>query len=191
MKEVAVPEIWLGTGDMAAAFDTVFGVPALRRMHGPSLTGAGPFDASGRRSFAFEIDVSDTPAPIRAFFKESKLKVTTDQKFAAVSGTRWEIRNRLKMHFVGSELFSIRPTFWLLKGLDGKVRLGGVVRHRARIPPPLNAIAETFMAANTTAQLVKFSESLAPVLSPAARMLAFLVRDKVAREVASHPIGQT
>lgn len=159
MKWVDVPDVNLGTRDMEAALHRVFGLETLRKVHGPDLK-AGEFDAKGRRSFEFTIDVSDIPPPVRAFFCKPKLLIRTRQQLSKPSPTRWEVSNKLKMHFVGAELFKIRPSFWLSARDDG-VYLGGRVRHDAVLPPPLNGICERFMALQTWLQLDAFAKVLA------------------------------
>lgn len=154
---------------MEGALEAVFGVDVLRRVHGPSLRGEGPFDARGKRAFKFAVDVSAVPAPIRRFFCGKRMRITTRQTLAKKAPDDWTITNALKMHFLGAELFKIRPQFWLREGTDGTVSLGGRVQHDARLPPPLCHIAEDFMALHTARELHRFAAHPreAGVLGPA------------------------
>lgn len=160
MKVLDVPRVSLGKVGLEAALASVFGPDMLRRMHGPSLRGAGPFDAKGKRAFKFSIGVQTVPAPIRRFFCGSRLRITTRQTLDKEPG-EWTITNKLKLHFLGAEFFKIRPVFWLREAGDGEVTLGGRVRHDAMLPPPLCHIAEGFMALNSEAELRNMAAQLA------------------------------
>lgn len=160
MKQVLVPRTRLaGQRDFHGALNAVFGPAMLRRMHGPAVR-VGAFDDRGHRTFKFVVPVDQVPAPIRTFFCGSQLGVTTRQ--ALRKGVRaWTVTNSLKLHFVGSELFKIRPTFWLERDpADGTIALSGCVRHDAVLPPPLCHIAEGFMALNSQRELLHFARCL-------------------------------
>lgn len=186
-----MPDVDLGPLGLDAAFEAVFGAATLRAVHGPSLRGDLAFDARGQRRFQFDIDVSGHPAPVRAFFAGNTLGVTTRQRVLRPAPGRVQVDNRLKLHFVGSELFAVKPRFWLQEA-HGRVSLGGRVRHSAVLPPPLNGIAEEFMAANTRAQLARFEAELRARLAPRSEgPLAGLKRALAAAAGAglgSHPV---
>lgn len=167
MKELVIPPTPLTKATMAEAFEAVFGVPMLRRVHGPD-TAVTSFDAKGSRQFTFQVPVDNVPGPIRRFFCGSRLAVTTRQRLAKKTADAWHVANRIKLHFVGAELFYLKPLFWLERGNDGVVRLGGRVRHSAILPPPLNSIAESFMMLNSEKELRHFGECLveAGVVAP-------------------------
>lgn len=154
MKVVEVPPTVVpGAGGLDDAVRAVFGPDTLRRVHGRD-TVVGDFDARGKRAFEFWVDVAAVPATIRRFFCGSRLKVTTRQVMLRRGPQACTVRNKLRMHFVGAELFGIRPTFELTADpRTREVRLGGRVEHYALLPPPLDGIAEGFMVAHTRAHL--------------------------------------
>lgn len=160
MKQLIVPRTRLrGQRDMDSALRAVFGPAMLRRVHGAG-TRVGDF-VDGKRSFKFTVAVDSVPAPIRKFFCGSELRVTTRQLLDQTDAAKWTVTNKMKLHFVGSELFKLRPTFWLERDPDdGNVYLGGTVRHDAVLPPPLDSIAENFMMLNTRKELVHFATCL-------------------------------
>jgi hypothetical protein len=157
MKVVAVPERPLGRVPLDSALRSVFGEAVLRRVHGPSLRfqPSPAFDADGQRAFEFSVPVDRVPAAMRAFFCGDRLRVSTRQTLTAAPG-RLHVTNALRLHFVGSELFRIRPEFWLRTDASGSVALGGEVRHDALLPPPLKGLAEGFMCRHTRRELERF-----------------------------------
>ena len=158
MKEVHVPATRLECRDMQGALDTVFGPAMLKRVHGPD-TEVCDFDRDGNRTFKFSVDVCRVPWAIRHVFCGSHLRITTRQTLTKPSATRWQVSNDTRMHFLGSELFKLKPVFSLV--MDGSaVHVGGNVQHIAHIPPPFNRIAETFMAKHTERELRKFGACL-------------------------------
>lgn len=157
MKQLVVPQVKLAVPDLEAALQAVFGPPMLRTVHGPATT-AGPFDDKGKRAFKFWINVDRVPLPIRRFFCGTQLAVTTRQSLHRTPA-KYTVTNRMKLHFVGAELFTLKPTFWLQQAEDG-VSLGGCVRHSAILPPPLNGIAEDFMMLNSRRELLHFAACL-------------------------------
>lgn len=162
MKNVVLPTVPLrGHTNMEGAMRAVFGPAVLRKVHGPSLRGAyESFDANGKRRFQFRVAVDQVPPPIRRFFCGSNLRITTQQTLDK-EPAKWTVSNKMKLHFVGAEFFKLRPVFWLEQDQDtGVVSLGGNVRHDAVLPPPLNSIAEGFMALNTRRELIRFAQCL-------------------------------
>ena len=162
MKNVVLPTVPLrGHTSMDGAMRAVFGPAVLRKVHGPSLKGAyESFDANGKRRFQFRVAVDQVPPPIRRFFCGSDLRITTQQTLAKEEA-KWTVSNKMKLHFVGAEFFKLRPQFWLEQDQEtGAVSLGGNVRHDAVLPPPLNSIAEGFMALNTRRELIRFAQCL-------------------------------
>jgi hypothetical protein len=64
----------------------------------------------------------------------------------------------MKMHFLCSELFKIRPKFELVANeTTGQVHISGRVEHHAILPPPLNSVAETFMAERSRQELANYA----------------------------------
>lgn len=159
MKQLVLPRTrLLGVKDMDAALDAVFGPAMLRRVHGPT-TRVGSFDAEGTREFQFRVAVDAVPLLIRRFFCGTELAVTARQTLRREPAT-CTVTNQLKLHFVGAELFRLRPQFWVQRDADDGLSLGGVVRHTAVLPPPLSGIAESFMAAHTRRELLHFEQCL-------------------------------
>lgn len=169
MRVLVVPPVRVKRDSLPSAFDAVFGPAMLRRVHGPD-TQVGLFDKNQRR-FSFRVAVPEVPPQIRRFFCGTDLKVTTRQHLG-ISSTKWQVTNKMKLHFVGSEFFKLRPVFWLEERAAGdgvEVYLGGSVRHDAVLPPPLNGIAEAFMMASSEKELRHFGQCLAEagVVDPA------------------------
>ena len=156
MRQVVIPVTPLRCGSLAQAFDQVFGPRMIRKVHGES-TRVSPF-VHGRRTIQFCVDVGKVPLPIRTFFCGGSLRVTADQTVHKTD-TKWDITNCVTMHFVGSELFRMKPAFWL-DTESGHVYLGGTVRHDAVLPYPLNKIAEGFMARRSEHELRHFARCL-------------------------------
>lgn len=158
MKVVTLPAVTLGDIGMRRALAAVFGPDTLRRVHGAG-TVVRDFH-QGRRSFSFTVQVPAVPGPIRRFFCGQELRVTACQTLEERGPDEWGVTNRLTLHFVGAQLFGIHPAFVLRRDANGTVTLGGSVRHRAILPPPLKGLAEEFMAANTRKELREFARVL-------------------------------
>lgn len=129
------PFVVSGAATLADAFDRAFGEDALRRAHGDSLQ-VSSWSAC-ERVYGFEIDVHAVPAEVRRVF----------------------CGDRLRMHFVGRELFVVRPRFSLACAPDG-VLLTAEVEQHALLPPPLCNIVEAFMDASSRSQLERFRAAL-------------------------------
>lgn len=139
---------------LAQAFEAVFGEATLREVHGASLR-AGAWAADGRRTLRFDVAVDGIPPEIRRFFCGRRMRVTTRQAVRRAAD-EWTVANSLKMHFLGAELFSIRPRF-TLRACGPTVELSGTVEHRARLPPPLGALAEELMARHSRREVDRFA----------------------------------
>jgi hypothetical protein len=164
MKEVSVPELELSSKSLPHAFDQVFGLATLVEVHGPTLqaTDFSNVDSGGPRTrqLQFEIDVNRVPCLIRCFFCGPKLRVSTDQRLET-DADEWRVHNTLTLHFLGSELFSVRPVFWLKKApVTGVITVGGSVQHSASLLPPFKQVAEHFMARHSERELRKFEAVL-------------------------------
>ena len=160
MKQLVLPTVPVRHTCLKSAKEAVFGPDMLRRVHGPSLQFFTEEQLADKRTFRFSVDVADVPAPIRKFFCGSSLRVTTTQAVRETA-LKVSVSNKLKLHFVGAELFKMRPSFWLEQSPDGTIMLGGKVRHDAVLPPPLNGIAESFMMQNSAHTLMQFGKCLA------------------------------
>lgn len=162
MRQLVIPSVRVKRSTMDGALNAVFGSRTLRRVHGTSLrfmTAVEEVSPGSRRKFGFRVDISDVPAPVRKFFSGDSMRVTTTQDVTAPAPGRVEVANRIKLHFVGAELFKLRPTFVLEETPEG-IFLGGRVRHDAVLPPPLNGIAEAFMMLNSEQELRRFGQAL-------------------------------
>lgn len=137
------------------AFEAVFGPETLHVVHGPSVR-VSPWDDAGRRTVRFGIDVHAVPAEIRRFFCGNHLRVTTRQQLRKAPD-QWTVKNSMKMHFLGAELFKVSPQFVLAIGSDGAVRFTGTVKHRALLPPPLKGLAEGVMAEHSRRELERYA----------------------------------
>lgn len=160
MRCLRIPEYRMLAPTLQAAFDDVFSPATVREVHGPS-TRVGPF-ADGSRTLTFDIDVSNVPLPIRCFFCGRRARVTTVQTVHRAPD-ELRVTNSINMHFVGAELFSVQPTFWLRRSRDddrGVVVLGGEVGHAAKLPPLVRGLAERFMAAHSERELRAFERVL-------------------------------
>jgi hypothetical protein len=160
MKLVRVGPVWERCG-IDRAFAAVFGEATLRRVHGPSLR-AEPW-AGDRRTLRFDVEVSGIPAEIRRFFCGSRMRVRARQTLTkdqtAEGAVTWTVRSAMRMHFLGAELFSVKPVFRLVADAQGRegVEFSGSVEHRARLPPPLKGLAEELMARHTEQELARYT----------------------------------
>lgn len=150
------PFVVSGAATLADAFDRAFGEDALRRAHGDSLQ-VSSWSAC-ERVYGFEIDVHAVPAEVRRVFCGDRLRITCRQRVNATP-ERITVRDRLRMHFVGRELFVVRPRFSLACAPDG-VLLTAEVEQHALLPPPLCNIVEAFMDASSRSQLERFRAAL-------------------------------
>lgn len=158
MRAVEVPPRLIAPGrGIRDSFDVVFGAHALQTMHGDSVR-YGEWNNDKRRvGFAVPVNL---PSEFKRFFCGDKLRITTHQeRHWHPDGDRVDVKNRMRMHFVGAELFSVRPSFSLTQHPDG-THISCRVEHRARLPPPLNMLAEATMADHTRRELEKFEVAL-------------------------------
>jgi hypothetical protein len=158
MKEVIVPPLRLGTDDMWQGFERVFGSETLERMHGSSVRTSKWRD--DKRKVRFTISVDHVPKEVRMFFCGNKLRITTEQhRQVNEAERRIVVTNRMRMHFLGAELFSVKPMF-MLHCQGGDTYVSGSVRHHAVLPPPLDMVVESFMAQHSKKQLEHFASVL-------------------------------
>ena len=147
----------LGSISMDRAFDAVFGDEVLREVHGDSLQ-AGEWNGD-RRKLKFKIDLISVPRELKRFVGGDSLRITTTQILKSRLDESICVENRVRMHFLGAELFQIKPQFSLVK--DGnEVFVVGQVEHHAMLPPPLNSLAESFMSARSTSDLERYTECI-------------------------------
>lgn len=153
MRVVEIPKTFVADAPLNVAFETAFGKETLARVHGPSVTATEWRNDS--RKVRFSVPVLNIPREIRRFFCGDKLRVTATQtREARTDAVR--VTNKLRLHFLGGELFKIRATFVLSHNIHGTY-IEGTVEHRAYLPPPINAIAEAFMVDNSRREMEHFS----------------------------------
>ena len=150
MRVTNLPALRLGVASLPEAFERVFGADMLRRIHGDSLA-LTPW-SGGKRTVRFEIRLDGVPPEVRRIFCGQTMRVTCRQQ-TTVSASTISVRDKLRMHFVGRELFIVRPRFLLESLPDGDVVLTAEVENHAMLPPPLCNVVEAFMDASSRAQL--------------------------------------
>lgn len=149
MREVTVSDIAVrGAGDLAEAFDAVFGQEMLTHLYGPEVR-VGPWDERGprgrRRVIHGTVDVPGAPKEVMRILGGSKLRATTRQFVTATPPKTLDIDHRVRMHFLGAELIRVRPRFRLRQEAPGDVRLDASVRVAAMLPPGISHVVEAFM----------------------------------------------
>jgi hypothetical protein len=162
MKELRIDAFHIGQFDIDSAFDSVFGNDMLRNIHGESLKASDW--KNNNRVLKFSIDVGNIPSALKSVFIGSSLRITTNQKLTEGDGERGGRRKRvvdshMKPHFMFSELFKVSSQFYLEELVDG-VHFGGKVEHSARLPPPLNSIAESFMMQRSGDEIEKYKQMI-------------------------------
>ena len=63
------------------------------------------------------------------------------------------VTTKMRMHFLGAELFKVRPEFSLREAEDGTIMSSARIEMHALLPPPICNIAEHFMAQQSSKQL--------------------------------------
>lgn len=162
MKEVIIDPQPLGKLTLPEAFDFLFSTEKLKNFHGKN-TYISPWK-DDKRTIRFQMDVDAVPQEVRVFFCGEKLRITTTQNVEREK-TRWTVSNRVRLHFVGAELFDVRPTFCLETDKNDITNLSCKVQHRARLPIPLNGIVERFMASQTLRELNEYKEIISDDLT--------------------------
>lgn len=154
MKEAILAPTLL-PGDVSSAIRRALGDAVLRCVHGPNMT-VTPWSPAGsraaRRTVSFSMAVEKVPRPVRRFFCGDRMRVTSRQHLTRSPGVA-TVRHELELHFVGARFFRVQPVFTLRKVGDDATTLEARVQNHARFPPPLNGIAERFMAANSQREL--------------------------------------
>ena len=142
MKEFSVSNFPLGNISLEEAFHKVFSPDSLRRIHGTDMM-ITDWNHKLERSFQFFVDLPQIPNEIKRFFCGSRLKITTKQQMTKTENNI-QVKNKIKLHVLGAEFVSVRPTFYLHHE-NKRSFLSINIEHRARFPPPLNKIIEGFM----------------------------------------------
>lgn len=142
MKEFVIPNLYLGNISLEEAFHKVFGPDTMRKIHGEEMT-LTPWNHKHERTFKFYVDIPQVPKEIKSLFCGNRLQITTKQQRIDMSDCI-QIKNKVKLHVLGAELVSIKPSFNLYHILN-QTYLSVNIEHRARFPPPINSILEGFM----------------------------------------------
>ena len=158
MHEVKIEDYKLNIDNLDEAFDKVFGNEALYKVHGLEKTVISPWK-NNERIIKFRTKVENIPMELRRFFCGKELKVTNRQIITEKTDTNINIRNKVRMHFIGAEFFHVKPFFSLVKR-DQAIYLNMRIENSAIFPPPLNGICENFMAAKSKKELEFFIEAL-------------------------------
>ena len=157
MRLARVPPLHLGLIPISEAFERVFGEDVLRLYHGEGLS-VTPW-RNFVRDLKFEVKLDSIPQEIRTLLCGKQLRVSCRQS-AKVETREISLRTKMRMHFVGRELFIVRPRFKLVDaGEDGIVFTQEVELH-AMLPPPLCNIIEACMSLSCEDQMGKFSETV-------------------------------
>lgn len=172
MKEIVFGPEPLGDIPLDAAFDTIFGKPMLRIMHGSDMY-SSDWDKHGKRVIKFSVPIDSVPREIRHFSCGNRLRVTTKQQRTSASASASDqqeetitVKNNVRLHFLGAEFFKVKPSFKLMRDTQAKMTyVSGRVEHHAILPPPLNGIAEGFMALNSARELAAYREAICNALT--------------------------
>jgi hypothetical protein len=154
MKQFQIPKYDLGQHDLQHAFDVVFGQDTLEHTHGTSLQ-VTPWQ-DDERTAEFYVQIGMIPWALRHIFWASGLQVTIYQKLKKEE-TVWKVNNDIKMHFIGSRLFKIE-SYFNLEIKDNHVFLTGGVKCSAKLPLPINMIAESFMLSQCKKEIANYTE---------------------------------
>lgn len=169
MKEVLIPDTLLRKNmPMPEAIQVAFGLPTLTIAHGPTLKVTSwrsdkRHETIQHRQIRYSMPVGQIPPAIRKFFCGEQLRITSRQHMDTQASTV-NVHNKIRMHFLGAEMFHVKPSFQLRKADDGDIYLSGRVEHHAILPPPLCHIAESFMALNSERELKKYGDAMLEVM---------------------------
>jgi hypothetical protein len=188
MREVVLqPRELRGVRSVREAFDKVFGERTARALHGDCLLRLGDWEPAERRRgrghqqqqqqqqqqhagtsvqrrLAFNIDLADMPAALARFMSGGRTRVSVRQQATWAEEQEVTVCNHTRMHFLGAEMFRVRPRFRLRAAADDAVWLDGSIQNQALLPPPLNVVAEAFMAEQSRQQLQRFEEAVVALL---------------------------
>lgn len=134
------------------AFEAAFGHATLQHVHGPSLK-LMPWKHA-QRKVRFSMPVPhNIPKELARFVCGKHLRFTVSQTASRDDDDSIHIVNKVRMHFIGAELFRVQPSFVLKRNPDNqKYVVQGNVRVDAILPTPLNRIAEAFMLEHSTSE---------------------------------------
>lgn len=126
----------LGVMPLEHAFNIAFSEATLRAVHGASLRLSEWKDDT--RTAKFNVAMTNVPNEVKRMICGDSLRVTVRQSRSARDESI-EVRNKVKLHFIGAELVSVRPVFEVTRNSDGVVHLNGWVDNVARLPLRLTA----------------------------------------------------
>jgi hypothetical protein len=157
MKTLIIEPLHIGKFSLDTVFENVFGNEMLRKIHGDN-TQITDWDNKNKRTIKFSVNVDNIPMELKRFFCGSKLRVTSRQT-RDIKPNRINVNNRIKMHMVLSELFHVKPQFYLEETAN-EIYFGGEIKHAAVLPPPLNAICEGFMMTRSRREIEVFKQRI-------------------------------
>lgn len=156
MKEHKIPSYDLGEVSVRDAFDVVFGTETLKKTHGDTLK-ASPWQ-DNKRTTNFDVKVEAIPWTLRHLFCGHGLPVTVVQTLDAKENS-WKVSNEITMHFVGSRFFKITSWFEIHKEGHNSY-LTGALTCNAKLLPPLNRIAESFMLSQCKKEIDTYTQNV-------------------------------
>jgi hypothetical protein len=148
----------------ATSFDDVlsraFGKPVLDEVHGPTLR-VTDWDGSGTRRVQFNMPIPPTiPRQMSRFICGRNLRFSVKQQLAAVDEAHVKLSNKVRMHFIGAEMFKVQPEFVMRKHEDGAFSVQAHVRVDAILPHPLNRVAEAFMLEHSASEFERWARAV-------------------------------
>lgn len=154
MREYKLPNYDLGKHSLDHAFNIVFSEDTLTETHGSSIKTTQWKD--NMRTTDFYIQIEAIPWALRHIFCGSGLHVTVNQTMNKTLGLM-KVKNEIQTHFIGSRLFKVASEFDLSSKGD-HIFLSGKVSCIARLPLPLNMIAERFMINQCKKEITSYTE---------------------------------
>lgn len=154
MKIVEISPIDIGKINYEEAYHKLFNENILEKKHGPSLKILDFSESKDYKKFSFVIQTNNIPTELKRFICGQNLKITTRQ-YIQKCPERWTITNKIKMHFICSEFFKVKPFFYLEQKND-HMFFSAKVENHAIFPPGLSNIAEHFMSLHVEKELSNF-----------------------------------
>lgn len=155
MKEFVIPEYDLGVTTLDHAFEVVFEHDTILQSHGDSLV-ATEWENNKRKADYF-IEIEHIPWALRHLFKASGVQVSLDQTLVHKE-KEWTVFNDIKLHFIGARFFKTQSHFTLSLREDNHVFLSGGIRSWAKLLPPLNRIAESFIISQCKKEIETYTQ---------------------------------
>ena len=156
MKEYTIPSYDLGQVTMRDAFDVVFGTETLKKIHGDTLK-ASPWQ-DNKRTTNFDVKIEGIPWALRHLFCGHGIPITIIQTLTPKENS-WKVNNDINMHFVGARFFKITSWFEIHKETN-HTYLTGCLSCNAKLLPPLNRIAESFMLSQCKKEIDAYTQNI-------------------------------